>query len=158
MAFDPVDLDPLSSGTSSNPSQSGTETPPAPVGFHFVNISEPTEIHGPQNRSRVRSLVAQNYRRNRILKHSEGSAHPCMDRDVASMYPVLNFCPVCGYSLTKNRTSSDALDNSSSVRAPAVPLNLNSLGAGRVDPFGAFPIPVQPYMHVLIDHCKSHFA
>jgi hypothetical protein len=30
-----------------------------------------------------------------------------------------------------------------------------SLGAGRVDPFGMFAIPVKPYMHILVDHCKQ---
>jgi hypothetical protein len=33
------------------------------------------------------------------------------------------------------------------------------LGAGRVDPFQSYPIYAQPYMHNLIDHCKSlHFT
>lgn len=32
------------------------------------------------------------------------------------------------------------------------------LGAGRVDPFQSYPVKVQPYMHNLVDHCKTcHF-
>ena len=27
------------------------------------------------------------------------------------------------------------------------------LGAGRVDPFGVYPVEAQPYMHDLLDHC-----
>jgi hypothetical protein len=125
--------------------------PPLPSPrFQFVNISDPKEIHGPQNRRRVRSLVAQNYRRKQLLGHSPRSTHPCLDPDVASQYPVLNFCPVCGYSLARNRTPPNSRNPSSIFPVPIMELNNStSLGAGRADPFGMFPIPVKPYMHML---------
>lgn len=31
------------------------------------------------------------------------------------------------------------------------------LGAGRVDPFGAYPVETQPYMHELLDHCTYYY-
>jgi hypothetical protein len=74
------------------------------------------------------------------------------------MCPVLNFCPVCGYTFVRHRSSSKVPDPYlSAPRQPVMELEPNypiNLGAGRVDPFGVFPIAVQPYMHVLIDHSE----
>jgi hypothetical protein len=69
-----------------------------------------------------------------------GADIPCLDPDVASQYPVLNFCPVCGYSLARNRMPPNSRNLSSIFPVPIMELNdQTSLGAGRVDPFGMFP-------------------
>ena len=137
---------------SGGPSQS-VRTPD----FPFVNISKPNESQGHQNRSLVRSLVAQNRRKKQLLSHSEQGPHSCFDPSIGSLLPALNFCPVCGYALAKNRRSSKPFDPSSipTAASPKPKLSGSSaLGAGRVDPFGAFPIHAKPYMHILVDHCK----
>ncbi len=125
--------------------------------FPFVNISKPDESQDYQNRSLVRSLVAQNRRKKQLLSHSEEGPHSCFDPSIASLLPALNFCPVCGFALAKSRRSSKPFDPSfvPTGTSPRPKLSGSStIGAGRVDPFGVFPIHAKPYMHVLVDHCK----
>lgn len=88
----------------------------------------------------------------------------------SSGWPENNFgiCPTCkGRRWAMTDTGSDRSGGRSSAQQQAVvrysskerrrkehPVTI--LGAGRVDPFGMFPVEAQPYMHDLLDHCRFH--
>ena len=134
-------------------------TEPSSSEFQFVNISEPADMKDSKNKKLVRRSVAFSHRRKQVLRHSTNSAfgkshHSCLDPSLGFRPPV-NYCQVCGFSLRKKLASqSSKLEEQEGGATETECLETGILGAGRVDPFATFPIVAQPYMHVLVDHCR----
>lgn len=128
--------------------------------FQFVNISKPAEMRDFKNKKLVRRSVAFSHRRKQILSQSKdpllpSGSHMCLHPNFSTQPPV-NYCQVCGFSLRKKRGGSSAKSHESEDDYEEKECVENGiLGAGRVDPFATFPIASQPYMHLLVDHCKS---
>lgn len=127
--------------------------------FQFVNISGPAEMKDSKNKKLVRRSVAFNHRRKQVMRHSRGqslgtSPHSCLDPNLSSQPPV-NFCHVCGFSFRKKRDGLSAKPDEGEIDCGEREcMEAGLLGAGRVDPFGTFPIASKPHMHLLVDHCK----
>jgi hypothetical protein len=134
--------------------------------FQFVNISSPSEIRQPGFRNLVRRSVAIHHRERQVRRHSdtprqETVAHRCTGADSGSS-STPNFCQVCGDSLRKRRSSRsiviEDLEEAPETGVETACLEAVVLGATTTDPFGTYPVPVQPYMHILLDHCQYPFS
>jgi hypothetical protein len=134
--------------------------------FQFVNISSPSEIRQPAIRNLVRRSVAIRHRKKQALRHcatsgQENVLHRCTGADLGSLLSP-KFCQVCGESLRKKSGSpSIVIDELEEVRETGVEtacFEAMVLGATKTDPFGTYPVPIKPYMNILVNHCQYPFS
>jgi hypothetical protein len=146
------------------PPQSSTSkaTTPPSLPFQFVNISSPSEIRQPGIRNLVRRSVAIHHQEKQALRRSaiqgQGNVpHRCKGANSGSSSSP-NFCQVCGCSLRKKIGSrsivTGELEEISETGVETAGFEAVVLRATTMDPFGTYPVPVQPYMHILLDHCQ----
>lgn len=156
---------------------------PSHSNLHFVNVSKPNGGKDEETRRAVRTHVMQQYIQKRRLQEKRRASHTPLERAAQLPCVCLTtkavpqpfgtssgrhksgfgICPECRgrrWAITNTgRDGSDggilaqeqAVNRFSSRGPPDHPATL--LGAGRVDPFGVYPVEAQPYMHDLLDHC-----
>ncbi len=151
--------------------------------LHFVNLSTPNEGKDEETRKAVRTHVMQQYiQKKRLRDKNRPFKKPsperlsrlwctCRGREVLA--PALSIsndeslrdnatCDFC-HSQRSTVTKSPLNGNHGRQQQPAtvyisdegsyISRPVTALGAGRVDPFGVYPIEAHPYMHELVDHC-----
>ena len=96
----------------------------ARIPFEFVNATTLKDISGPEAKKLVRS-------------HARRVRQP---RSVATVH----------LSRLQNRQPEDSREDCYGQTAAST----MTIGTGSLDPFGSYAIPMQPYMHELIFHCK----
>ncbi len=151
--------------------------------LHFVNLSTPTEGKDEETRKAVRTHVMQQYIQKKRLRETRRVAKKPSSKRVAQLQCTCarpfstssngfgnnpSVCPTCHgrqrpvaepaldggdgrrFGLQQAVTRSTAHRRRHTIHPATI------LGAGRVDPFGIYPVEVQPYMHDLLDHCEYH--
>jgi hypothetical protein len=128
-------------------------------GLQFVNITKPNHIKDTKTQKLIRRAAAQNSRKRSVLEKAQEIVlkHKSCSLSDEELCKLAS-CPECGLPLAQdgNRPNTGGetvklLWPQSTNQTSLVP----TLGAGRSDPFLAFPIPMRPYMNVLIDHCQQ---
>ena len=127
------------------PAGSLNSTPTLPYpGLSFITFSDPTQSRLPRQRKAVRSHAASyQYQLDKAsaTKYALGTRKKTRRRRLQ-------------VSITLEINSSAQLDETNGFAVPRTPSPLSILGGGRVDPFRTYPVPWEPSLPGLIDHCK----
>ena len=124
-------------------SSNSTPTLPYP-GLSFITFSDPTQSRLPRQRKAVRSHAASyQYQLDKAsaAKYALGTQKKPRRRRLQ-------------VSIKLEIDSSAQFDQTNWFAVPRTPSPLSVLGGGRVDPFRTYPVPWEPCLPALVDHCK----
>lgn len=113
----------------------------------FITFSDPGQSRLPRQRKAVRSHAASyQYQLDKAAaaKHASGTRKRARRRK-----------PQAPITLEINGLVQ--VDGTNRIMVPHSPSPLGILSEGRVDPFHTYPIPWEPSLPELIDHCMCNF-
>ena len=132
--------------------------PPAQTRYSFITLLDPVDSSLPSQRKAVRSHAAlyqhsqeKNTRlcrrpKNKRLRKPESVVFAVLEESNPFPFPQ-------NYLSETNEVSSRGRLNDLIPRFTSSP-NLSVLGQGRVDPFRTYPVPWEPFLPELVDHCS----
>jgi hypothetical protein len=122
-----------------------TPSPPYP-GLSFITFSDPNQSRHPRQRKAVRSHAASY--QHQLDKAS--SANQALGTRKRAHRGKQLLIPLEVNGLAQFNQANGIVEHRSSS-----PIGI--LGEGRVDPFRTYPVPWEPFLPELIDHCKYSF-
>jgi hypothetical protein len=126
----------------------------------FITVLNPNDASLPTHRRAVRSQAAyfQHQRDPKVGKCKKGRRVKGVVKEVVlihkdSVTRTLNQAtPV---NVGRDRLSPDGMEQMTTHFATLMSPNYHVLGQGRVDPFRTYPVPWEPCIPDLVDHCAS---
>lgn len=126
-------------------SSNSTETLPKYPGLSFITFSDPTQSRLPGQRKAVRSHAASyQYQLDKATAAKLALPKRKRVRKRGSHAPIV-------LEIKKATHLSPGVD----LAVSRTPSPFTILGGGRIDPFRTYPVPWEPFIPGLIDHCKS---
>jgi hypothetical protein len=124
--------------------------------YSFINLLDPGDSSLPSQRKAVRSHAAS-YQHSHVKKispsHSSKKKRPRKPKPVA-LVPGESIISILTQSLSSySKGSSHGTLEQLTHRFTANP-KPSLLGQGRVDPFRTYPVPWEPFIPGLVDHCS----
>lgn len=123
-----------------------TSCPPYPD-LSFITFSDPTQSRLPHQRRAVRSHAASyQHQLDKASAGRQALETPNRPRRRKQVIVALEV------------NSSAQFDQANGNPKHKTPSPISMLGEGRVDPFRSYPVPWEPFLPELIDHCKYCFT
>lgn len=127
-------------------------------GLSFITFGDPSHSRLPQQRKAVRSHAASYHHhpdKTSSAKHASGTRlalSSCSKRRQGRRRK-------CHVTVTFDLSIPDTTLPRQAIGLiePHTPSPLGILGEGRVDPFRTYPVPWEPFLPRLIDHCRCSF-
>jgi hypothetical protein len=127
-------------------SQNSIQTLPYP-GLSFITFSDPTQSRLPRQRKAVRSHAAS-------YQYQLDKASPA-NRALGTRKKARRRKLHAPITLEINNSAQ--LDQLNGAVVPYTPSPFGILGEGRIDPFRTYPVPWEPFLPEVIDHCRYSF-
>lgn len=118
----------------------------------FINIENPNDAKGASKRHAVRSHAAR-YQWKKHFEGKSGKSLPYRRRRREEFLP-LRIELDCSLLQQDRETGADGEESDDLRLSPPAPPIFKILGGGRVDPFRTYPIAWNPFIPVIVDHCK----
>jgi hypothetical protein len=125
-------------------SSNSTETLPTYPGLSFITFSDPTQSRLPGQRKAVRSHAASyQYQLDKATAAKLALPKRKRVRKCGSHAPIV-----------LELKSATHLSQGDGLAVSWTPSPFSILGGGRIDPFRTYPVPWEPFIPGLGDHCK----
>lgn len=169
-----MDTPPLGIGQSSPITTSATTLTCSYPGLSFITVNDPSQSKLPDQRKAVRSHAAfYQHHNDRKTQQAHGtqvceSTHVSVGQRKRSRRRKHNVAVpletgILSLAQEAQEHQSDEKQSKSSdqwlrfiaINLPFSPCSM--LGEGRVDPFKTYPVPWEPFLPLLVDHCMCCF-